>query len=414
MKFKALRGMNDILPDEIGLWQRIEEAARKIFGSFGYSEIRTPAMESTQVFTRSIGEATDIVQKEMYSFKDRGKRDISLRPEGTAPIVRAYIEHGLQVKAGFGKFYYIGPMFRAERPQAGRQRQFHQVGVEAIGSYNPYLDAEVIGLMKSFFDEIGLKGFKIKINSLGCKKDKADFNKLLKKELKADVKALCEDCKLRYEKNILRIFDCKNPNCKSIVRRLPSILDHLCEECAGHFDKVKEGLDLIGVEYEVDPRIVRGLDYYTRTAFEVTHSALGAQDAIGAGGRYDNLVKDFDGPEMGACGFALGTERIITALGEGAEKAASGLDVYVATIGEAAYKKGFEIVADLRKNGLATDLDYEEKSLKGQLRRADKCGVRFVVIIGEDEINKGKAAVRDMKTKQQKEVEFGDLVNSLK
>ena len=400
---KALRGMRDILPGDLEGWQRIEKEARETFRLYGYSEIRTPILEETAVFTRSIGEGTDIVRKEMYTFTDQGKRKVSLRPEETAPVVRAYLENNLDKAGGLVKLYYIGPMFRSERPQAGRQRQFHQIGVEAIGSLNPYLDAEVISIMKAYFDKIGLSGYTIKLNSLGCSKDKSALKKELKKFLSNQTSRLCKDCKVRYKNNILRVFDCKEDSCKAVLREAPKIIEFLCNDCAEHFGKVKSGLDILDIKYEVDPYIVRGLDYYTRTTFEVTHQSLGAQDAIGAGGRYDNLVKDFGGPKMGACGFALGQERIITALGLNSDYLPP-LDVYIATIGEEPYKKGFYLLNCLRNKGISSELDYEAKSLKAQMRAANKMKARFVAILGEDELGKGIIALRDMSTSQQEEM----------
>jgi len=409
---KALRGMKDILPEEAGTWQCIEEEARKTFELYGYKEIRTPSLEETSLFTKSIGEGTDIVQKEMYSFKDKGGRKISLRPEATAPVVRAYLENNLDKTGGLVKLYYIGPMFRSERPQAGRQRQFHQIGVEALGSYNPYLDVEVINLMKSYLDSIGLDNCKIKLNSLGCNKDKTALKNKLKKFLSSQTSRLCKDCKIRFKKNILRVFDCKNDSCKALLREAPKMSENLCADCNDHFEKVKSGLELVGVNYEIDPYIVRGLDYYTRTTFEVTHPKLGAQDAIAAGGRYDNLVKDFGGAKTGACGFALGVERIITAL-ELKKGEREALDVYIATIGEEPYKKGFYLLDQLRKEGISSEIDYESKSLKAQMRVANKLGVRFVAILGEDELEKGIICLRDMSCGSQEEIKLEDFMEKM-
>jgi len=405
----VLKGMKDILPEEVTNWQYIEEKARKLFELYGYNEIRTPTLEETSLFTKSIGQGTDIVQKEMYTFKDKGKRSISLRPEGTAPIVRAYIENNLDKIGGLVKLYYIGPMFRSERPQAGRQRQFNQIGIEAIGSLSPYLDAEVILLMKAYFDNIGLDGYKIKLNSLGCSKDKTALKKELKKFLSKETNRLCKDCKVRYKKNILRVFDCKVDSCKALLREAPKMIDFLCVECATHFNNVKSALDSLGVKYEVDSYIVRGLDYYTRTTFEATHPSLGAQDAICAGGRYDNLVKDFGGPKIGACGFALGQERILTALNLKKREPAA-LGIYMATLGEDAYKKGFSLLNELRRSGISSETDYESKSLKAQMRAANKLKARYVAILGEDELEKGIVALRDMSTSRQEEIKLEDFV----
>ena len=409
---KALRGMKDILPEETGAWQYVEDKARSTFELYGYKEIRTPALEETALFVKSIGEGTDIIRKEMYTFKDKGKRKISLRPEGTAPVVRAYLENNLDKIGGLVKLYYTGPMFRSERPQAGRSRQFHQIGVEAIGSLNPHLDVDVISLMKVYFDSIGLADYTIKLNSLGCGKDKSALKKELKRNLGSQTNRLCKDCRIRYKKNILRVFDCKVESCKALLREAPNMMDFLCTDCAGHFQEVKSALDLLGVKYKIDPYIVRGLDYYTRTTFEVTHPSLGAQDAIGAGGRYDNLVKELGGPKMGACGFALGQDRLITALA--LKKEPASLDIYIATVGQESYEKGFQLLNQLRKDGISSEIDYEYKSLKAQMRVANKLKAKFVAILGEDELHKGIIALRDMSSGQQEEVRIEDFMEELK
>jgi len=410
---KALRGMKDILPGESGVWQFVEKKAQETFRLYGYKEIRTPILEETTLFTRSIGEGTDIVQKEMYTFKDKGGRKVSLRPEATAPVVRAYLENNLNKSGGLTKLFYIGPMFRSERPQAGRQRQFYQIGVEAIGSVNPYLDAEVISLMKAYFDSIGLDGYKIKINSLGCSKDKTALKNKLKKFLSTQTARLCKDCKVRYKKNILRVFDCKTDSCKALLREAPKMIDNLCTDCNDQFSKVKSSLDSLGVKYEVDPFIVRGLDYYTKTALEVTHVKLGAQDAIAAGGRYDNLVKDLGGAKTGACGFAIGVERVITALDIDKSKE-SAPALYFATIGEKPYQKGFEFVNKLRSSGIGCEIDYESKSLKAQMRQANKLNAKFVAILGEDELEKGIVALRDMSCGEQEELKLESFIQEIK
>ncbi|NQT07055.1 MAG: histidine--tRNA ligase [Candidatus Omnitrophica bacterium] len=410
---KRLRGMKDILPEEVLLWQYIEKAAKDLFALFGYGEIRTPILEEGSLFTKSIGESTDIVQKEMYAFKDKGGRHVSMRPEGTAPIVRAYIENNLDKAESLTKLYYIGPMFRSERPQAGRQRQFSQIGVEAIGSDSPYIDAEVIALIKLYLERIGLSGYTIKINTLGCSKDKTNIRKALQKFLKDKTNLLCKDCKARYKKNILRIFDCKEDGCKAVLRTAPKIIDNICSDCKDHFDNVKNALDALKVPYSVDPYIVRGLDYYTRTAFEVTHPNLGAQDAIGAGGRYDNLVRDTGGPKAGACGFALGQDRLILALGKEGS-ALPALGVYIAVLGEEARREGFRLCNELRSNGVSSQMDYQERSLKAQMRQANKKGSKYVAIIGEDELQKGIIVLRDMSNGTQKEIKKDSFVEEAK
>jgi len=410
---KTLKGMRDILPNEVGTWQYIEDTAKRLFELFGYREIRTPILEETSLFIKSIGEATDIVKKEMYSFKDKGSRRISLRPEGTAPIVRSYLENSLDKIDSLTKLYYIAPMFRSEKPQAGRQRQFYQIGVEAIGSDSPYLDAEIIYLMKVYLDKIGLTDYTIKINSLGCSKDKTKIKKALQKFLSKKTNLLCKDCKARYKKNILRIFDCKVESCKTLLRSAPKILDEVCGDCSSHFDRVKNMLDLLKVPYVVNPYIVRGLDYYTKTAFEVTHSKLGSQDAIGAGGRYDNLIRDSGGSKTGACGFALGEDRLIMALGEKGFDIPSP-DVYIACLGEAAYKEGFKLCNELRVLGISSEIDYQDKSLKAQMRQANKKSAKFVSILGEDELEKKTIVLRNMSNGEQTELKIETFVEELK
>lgn len=410
---KALRGFNDILPRESARWQAVDSASRRVFGLFGYSEIRTPIAEETGLFTKSVGEETDIVKKEMFSFKDRGDRDMTLRPEGTAPIVRAYLEHDLDKTDPFQKLFYIGPMFRAERPQAGRLRQFSQIGLEAIGSSSPSVDAEVIAVMLEVLSVSGVKNYELKINNLGCLNDKKKLSKELKDSLSkpSAAKLLCEDCKNRVNSNPLRVLDCKNEGCKAVVRENFKKTDFLCSDCEKHFKTVLKFLDISGIKYKVDQHIVRGLDYYTRTVFEVTSDALGAQNAIGAGGRYDNLVKDMGGPDLGACGFAIGVERMMLALGatEDGSKPAAG--VFVATIGPEAYDEAFKLADKIRASGIPCGIDHESRSLKSQMRLADKMGARFVAIIGDDEIKKKEVTLRDMSTKEQVPVGFNDLVN---
>ncbi|NQT46867.1 MAG: histidine--tRNA ligase [Candidatus Omnitrophica bacterium] len=415
---KALRGTKDILGKEIRLWEEIEAIARTLFANYAYHRIKTPIIEETGLFTKSIGVATDIVQKEMFSFKDRAGREISLRPEGTAPIVRAFIEHSIYKIESFTKLFYIGPMFRAERPQAGRQRQFHQIGAEAIGSYSPYVDAEVIAVMAHLLKSVGVKNFKIRLNSLGCRDDKKRMAKALRDSLKGQRKLFCEDCQGRYERNVFRLLDCKNENCRRLLKKVPKTLDLLCKECLSHFKTVKELLSAQSVDFEVDPYLVRGLDYYTRTAFEVTHPGLGSKDAIGAGGRYDYLIEDFGGPKVGACGFAIGFERLVMAISNEAKGIVSGesanTTVYIASLGAEAKRRGFELLGEVRNSGISAEFDYQDRSLKAQMRAADKMGAKFVAIIGEDELKKGIVTLRDMDTKSQDELKLKSFVSEIR
>ncbi|MCX5686355.1 MAG: histidine--tRNA ligase [Candidatus Omnitrophica bacterium] len=424
MTYKSVKGTADILPSGLAgsseLYQAIEAISRNIFQRFNYREIRTPVIEERSLFVKAIGAETDIVTKEMFSFRDRGEREIVLRPEGTAPIVRAYLEANFHKQDAFQKFYYIGPMFRAERPQAGRMRQFHQIGAEAIGSMAPEIDAEIIVLMANLLDAMKIKGYKIRINNLGCKDDKAGLSKTLRGALAKEKSVLCDDCKKRLEINPLRVLDCKNESCRSVIRGAFKSVKFLCNKCDGHFKKVLGCLDSLGIKYELDPYIVRGLDYYTQTVFEVTHPELGSQDALGAGGRYDNLISDMGGPQLGAAGFALGVERIlIVAAKQGATVYPDDKSViYIAAMGQSAKEKAFELINSLRGiewgKKASFDTDYEDKSLKAQMREADKLGAKFVLIIGDDEISKGEAVLRDMATKEQIAVKFSDIINALK
>lgn len=416
MKIHSLKGMRDILPPEARLWQFVEKAARDVFENFGYEEIRTPILEETVLFTKSIGEGTDIVNKEMYTFIDQGKRSVTLRPEGTAPIVRSYIENRMNVDE-FVKLYYIGPMFRSERPQKGRSRQFHQIGVEAIGSPTPYVDADAIFLMTNFFKKLPLNNFKIKLCSLGCTNDKLKLARELRAYLLPQKNRLCKDCKIRLEKNVLRTLDCKAESCRSLLRNSPKAKDILCSACAGHYGKVKELLTMLKIDFTEDPNMVRGLDYYTNTVFEVTHPGLGAQDAIAAGGRYDNLIKDFGGRHTGAFGFAIGVERLLMALSsEGKAKAPEGkkLALYVATTGPDVYTEAFKAVIPLREEGLFCEVNLQGRSLKSQMRQANRKKAAFVAIFGDDELKRGEVVLRNMKTSEQRNVRLDELGREIK
>jgi len=418
MKIQSLKGTNDILPSEIKKWQLLENACRTLFELYGYEEIRTPIIEKSELFKRSIGEATDIVQKEMFIFKDKAERSICLRPEETAAVARAYIQHNLANKTGMAKLYYMGPMFRSERPQAGRYRQFNQFGAEAIGSYSPHLDAELIALMDELVTKMGLKEYDILINSLGCKKDRQTYKKkLLDYSLKDKniIDKLCSDCQKRIKSNPLRVLDCKNPECRKLVNKLPTPKDCLCQDCQDHYSKVKTLLDSLKIKYIEDPLLVRGLDYYNRTTFELVHGGLGAQNAILAGGRYDNLISSFGGADTGACGFAGGMERLILACE--AEKInlplKDSISVYIVTLDESFYKYGFDILHTLRKSGIKAHISYEAKSLKAQMRQANKLNSRFAIIIGEDEVKSKKYTLKDMQEHEQELIDKKTLLNKI-
>lgn len=408
-----MRGTKDLLPKEARLWTILEEKARAVLNSFAYSEIRTPIIEESTLFVKSLGQGTDIVEKQMFTFLDRGERSITLRPESTASVVRAYLENSLENEMGFAKLFYMGPMFRAERPQAGRMRQFHQIGVEAIGSYSPYLDAEVIALLAALLDSFNITNYGIKLNTLGCVKDKEAFANGLRQAIGPRIKDLCEDCKVRYEKNILRVLDCKVDACRNEIKKIfKGTEEYLCADCLTHFETVKKALEGLKINYKVEPYLVRGLDYYTRTTFEVVHAKLGAQDAIGAGGRYDNLVADLGGPAKGACGFAIGMERAIMAI-QDIPELDGGLSLYIATMGEEAYELGLSLVMALRGQGISAEADFEGKSLKAQMRTADKLGAKYVAIIGEDEIKNHSITLRNMGTKEQSVIPERNFVTEM-
>ena len=411
---KALRGAKDILSDEIDLWKYIEDNGRDIFNIYGYKEIRTPIIEEASLFIRGIGGATDIVQKEMYIFPDKGGRSIALRPEATASIVRAYIENSLFQSGGAVKLFYIGPMFRSERPQNGRQRQFYQIGVEAIGSDNPLVDAEVIALAARFLERINVKDFYIRLNSLGCNKDKAMSMERHKEYFRPHLDKLCEVCRARFDKNALRILDCKEESCRAVAENV-TVEKTLCGECSAHFEKVTAGLDSIGIKYLIDSKIVRGLDYYTGTVFEIAQQGLGAKDAICAGGRYNNLVKELGGKDTPAVGFAFGMERIALVLQKtvAAKKERMRLSVFVAVTGESLSRESFQLLEEMRRSGILAEADYDLKSLKAQMRKAEKLGAKFAVIIGDEEFKSNKVIFKDMDKHSQEEVPLNEVVEKL-
>jgi len=410
IKYSSIKGMSDILPADIDLWHRLEDMALSVFGAYGYEEIRTPIVEKTELFVRGIGSNTAVVEKEMYTFKDISDDMLSLRPEGTASVVRAFIESGAYPADNQAKYLYIGPMFRRERPQKGRYRQFHQIGVEALGISDPLIDAEQIAMGEVFFKRLRLSDFKIEINSLGCDKCRPAYNNLFAEFLKKKKLNLCGDCHRRIEKNPLRAFDCKNPGCIDAMNGAPLIGDHICNDCKDHFSGLKKFLNLLGTKFVVNHKIVRGLDYYMRTAFEFTTDKLGAQGAIAAGGRYDGLVHELGGPKVPGIGFAIGMERVILLMKEMgvAEKGQKEL-IFFALLGKGAREKVMPIVNLLRRDGIKAELDYEDHSLKSQMRRADKLEAHTVIIVGEEETKKGTAVIRNMHTKEQSEVKLADL-----
>lgn len=413
MEFTAIKGFKDILPEEIGYWHLLEAEARRLLRLFGFSEIRTPLLEKTELFSRGIGQDTDIVSKEMYSLKDSKGRSLTLRPEATAAVARAYIQNHLYEKQLVQKLFSIGPMFRHERPQKGRLRQFHQINVEIFGDPGPRSDADVIILALELFRVIGLEDLTLHVNSLGCPECRPRFKKQLNRYLEEREKNLCADCRRRTTTNPLRVFDCKVPGCREIMADAPSIIDSLCDACVAHFHALKEDLLLAEVSFVPDHRLVRGLDYYTRTTFEIQTERLGAQNAVAGGGRYDGLVKLLGGPAYPAIGFAVGMERVIALLKELSPCAQQSPDLFVAALGETAQKMSFMWIQELRRAGLAAEMDYASRGLKAQLKYADRLGAKKVLMIGENELKSGKVILRDMSSGAQEEIDLDGLAEKL-
>ena len=411
MKYESIRGTRDILPEEAKKWQYLERVARDIFQKYGYEEVRTPIFEVTELFQRSIGEDTDIVTKEMYTFLDKKGRSLTLRPEGTAGIIRAVIENNLYRQKRIARLYYLGPMYRYERPQKGRQREFYQIGAELIGPDNPASDVEIITMVQDLFHVLGLKNLILYLNSVGCPRCRAEYRESLKDYFKDKIKTMCTDCQRRYPLNPMRILDCKEKEDRIYIEKSPKISDYLCPECREQFEKVKEYLNFLKIDYSLDPYMVRGLDYYTKAAFEIKYEGLGAQDTLAAGGRYDRLVRDLGGPDLPAVGFALGVERVLEAVDrEKISLPSSGqTDVYVAALGEEALKESIKLMRELRQENLKVLNDFNPTSLKAQLRQADKWRAKFALIIGQEELSEKRAIVRNMKTGGQEIVPFSEL-----
>jgi len=415
MKIKGIKGVKDILPGEIEKWQRVESISRGLFSRYGFQEIRIPIFEYTRLFKRSIGETTDIVEKEMYTFTDRSGDEITLRPEGTASVVRSFIEHKMYGPGVLTKLYYIGPMFRYERPQAGRFRQFYQIGVEAMGSASPAVDAEVMTLLIELLHNLGLDNVELQINSLGCSQCRPDYREKLKTAIRGHLDELCTNCNQRYERNPLRVFDCKVENDISVARELPKIKDHLCEQCLGDFAEVQQLLDSTGTPYSVNDQMVRGLDYYNRTTFEViAREGLGSQNAICGGGRYDTLVEEFEGPPTPCFGFAVGVERLVAIIPETQWKDLSTPpDLFIVGLGEEAQKITFRLAHELRHRGFFVERDFGGGSLKSQMRKANKQTARFALIIGENEIKTGNYVLKNMDGGEQVDISAKNLADHL-
>lgn len=410
----AIRGTQDILPGAVERWQFVEATACRVFEQYGYAEIRTPIIEREELFAKGTGETTDIVQKEMYAFTDKDGERITLRPEATPSLVRAFAEHSLEQAMAVPKIYTIGPMFRRERPQKGRYRQFHQLDVEVFGVKDASVDGEVIDLAWTLIRELGITGVELAVNSVGCPDCRPAFAAALVAALGEDVKKLCGDCQRRAVTNPLRIFDCKVPADQPIIDALPHTVDYLCDDCRKHFDAVRSYLDLFGIPYVVSHRLVRGLDYYTRTTFEVLAGTIGAQNAVLGGGRYDGLVKHLGGPDRVGIGFAAGIERLVLALPETIALPDKRPDVFIAALGDAARAASLALLRDLRRAGLNAQIDYEGRSLKSQMKRADRLKAPLVLILGEDELARGEVTVRQMAASEQESVPLGGVVERVK
>jgi len=400
-KISAIKGTKDILPQEARKWQRVESVAKRIFELYGYREIRTPIFEATELFEKGTGQTTDIVIKEMYTFKDKGGRSLTLRPEYTPSVVRAIIENRLYLQPQPQRFYFMGPMFRYDKPQKGRYRQFHQIDIEVFGEKDPAIDAEIVEMAVRLFKELNVLDVKLLVNSVGCSKCRPPYLEALRRKASEYSGQLCADCQRRIVTNPLRIFDCKVELCNEISRSFPNIIDYLCPDCNEHFRKFCSYLDLYGIKYTVAPRLVRGLDYYTKTTFEFVSSKLGAQDAVLGGGRYDDMMKAFGGPEICGIGFAMGLERFISVVPFEEKKEDF---LYLAHMGDRAKKAGMELARFLRQKGIECLIEYKERSLKNQISRANKLGAKWVLIVGEEEVKKGRYQLKNMATGLQEEI----------
>ena len=412
MAVKAPKGTKDILPQESYKWQYVEKLVRKLTALAGYREVRTPIFEHTELFLRGVGDTTDIVQKEMYTFTDKGNRSITLRPEGTAGVVRAFLEGGLPSNAQPTKMYYLSaPVFRYEKPQSGRLREHHQFGVEVFGAPDASIDAEVIGLALTLLGELGLKGLRLNINSIGCEKCRPQYNELLKQYLREHTEELCDSCKERMDRNPLRALDCKEERCRAVVKNAPLMIDHLCGECSGHFEKLKKYLDAMGIGYAVNPFIVRGLDYYTKTVFEIISDSIGAQGTVCGGGRYDRLMKQVGGPDMPGIGFGMGIERLLLVMeneGISIEKP-SLTDIFLCAHGEEAHLRTAQLVRELRAKGIKADMDHCARSMKAQFKYADKLGAKFVGVVGETELAEGTLVLKTMQTGEERSIHQDEI-----
>ncbi|WP_339013203.1 histidine--tRNA ligase [Fusobacterium animalis] len=409
---KAVRGTKDIIGEEAKKYVYISNVAQKMFENYGYNFVKTPIFEETELFKRGIGEATDVVEKEMYTFKDRGDRSITLRPENTASLVRCYLENAIYAKEEISRFYYNGSMFRYERPQAGRQREFNQIGLEVFGEKSPKVDAEVIAIGYKFLKKLGISDLEVKINSVGSKESRTIYREKLIEHFSKHLDDMCEDCRDRINRNPLRLLDCKVDKDKDFYKSAPNIIDFLFEDERKHYEDVKKYLDVFGIKYTEDPTLVRGLDYYSSTVFEIVTNKLGSQGTVLGGGRYDNLLKELGDKDIPAVGFATGVERIMMLLGENYPK--NNPDVYIAWLGENTSETALKIAESLRDNDIKVYIDYSEKGMKSHMKKADKLSVRYCIILGEDELNKGIVLLKDFSTREQKEVKIEEIVNQIK
>lgn len=416
MLTNAPKGTKDIMPDQVYKWHYIEKKWKEICERYGFKEIRTPIFEHTELFQRGVGDTTDIVQKEMYTFNDHGGRSITLKPEGTSPAVRAFIEHKLYAEVQPIKIYYDIPCFRYEKPQSGRLRQFHQFGVETFGTANMVADAEIIAIGYDFLTSMGVTDLTLEINSVGCPECRAKHRKALKEFLAPKYDQLCDTCKSRYEKNPMRILDCKSPIDQELVQGAPMMVDFLCDDCKNAFEELQKNLEALEIPFVVNPKIVRGLDYYTKTAFEFVTNSLGAQGTVCGGGRYDNLVEEVGGPPIPGVGFGLGKERLLMLMeANGVEiPKPSDCDVFIATMGEAAKLYGQKLLFDLRRNGIKCQIDDLQRNFKGQFKYADRLGAKLAVVIGDNELETGVVTLKDMENGTQHEVKFEELLSELK
>ncbi len=408
------KGTKDVLPSQSYKWHYVENAVKEVAKNFALREIRTPTFEHTELFLRGVGDTTDIVNKEMYSFKDKGNRDITLKPEGTAGVARAFVENGLYSTAMPLKMYYITPVFRYERPQAGRLREHHQFGVEIYGAGQPSIDAEVILIANTILNKLGLQ-VELNINSMGCKTCRQNYNNALKEYLKNNIDKMCPNCQERFNKNPLRILDCKEEGCKALTKDAPKIIDYLCDECNSHFESLKDYLQVAGVQFKVNPYIVRGLDYYTRTVFEFVTTALGTQGTVCGGGRYDGLIEQIGGNAVQGVGFGMGLERVLMlmeTMGINIEDNET-VSLYIASMGEKANKKAFEIAYDLRKDGISVEIDHLSRSFKSQFKYADKIKAKYVIALGDNELESGTCTLKLMSTGESKQISLNDIKNNL-